>query len=126
MKDDAPKSRAKPAQIPRVKWDLEGRHTQILFNLARERAEEQIQRYRLRLIEFDRFDPQPQRYDPSTGIFGHFDNATKKERVEELKRWIATYEAVARFCLKMEAAVSQYEAEHFGEQVAQMFGRKAK
>ena len=80
----------------------------------------------MRLIEFDRFDPQPQRFDASTGQFGQFDSNTRKDRIEELERWIATYEAVDRFCLKMEAAVSQYEAEQFGEQVAQMFVRKAK
>ena len=32
-----------------------------------------------------------------------FNSNTKKDRIEELERWIAAYEAVARFCLKMEA-----------------------
>jgi hypothetical protein len=113
-------------QIPRIQWELDGRHTHILFRLAREQAEEQIQRYRMRLIEFDRFDPQPQRFDPSTASFGQFDNNSKEDRIEELRRWIATYEAVALFCLKIEAVVMQCEAEQFGEQMAQMFGRKAK
>lgn len=107
---------------PSMKWELDGHHTNTLFKLARQTAGEQIQRYRMRLIELDHFEPQPQRYDLHTESFVQFDNHTKEDCINDLKRWIAAYEKVAQFCLKMEPIVMQYEAEQFAEQMAQMFG----
>lgn len=109
---------------PEIKWELDSRHTHVLFKLAREAAEKQIQKYRMRLIELEHFDPQAQVYEPNTRTFDQFDHKTKQERIEELKRWARTYEAVAQFCLKMEAVVMHFEAEQFGQQVAEMFRRE--
>ena len=122
---DKPDKTGNPRQGARpLQWELDSRDTNILFKLARESAQEHVRKYRMRLIEFERFDPQPERYDLHTGGFGQFDNRTKDDRIEELKRWIVSYEKVAQFCLKMEAMVLDYEAEKFGEQMAELFGRK--
>ena len=59
----------------------------------------------------------------ASGAFVQFDNKTKSVRLEDLKRWISSYEQVTRFCLKTEALVSHYEAEQFSEQIAEMFGK---
>lgn len=109
---------------PTLQWELNSGATNLLLKLARENAEQHVQKYRLRLIELARFDPQPQRYDLNTSAFGQFDNHTKEDRMNDQERWIARYEQVARFCLKMEAVVSHYEAEQFGEQIAQMFSKR--
>jgi hypothetical protein len=105
-------------------WELDSRDSGILFKLARESAQEHVRKYRMRLIELEHFDPQPERYDLHTGSFEQFDNRTREDSIEDLKRWIVSYERVAQFCLKMEAMILHYEAEQFGEQMAELFGRK--
>lgn len=122
QKSDSPADRGR--KLPVVQWELNGQHTYLLFKLARENAEERVENYRLRLIELQHFDPQPQRYDLNSGGLGQFDQRTKEDRIADLQRWIENYEAVAHFCLKMEALVSQYEAEQFGAQIAEMFRGK--
>lgn len=109
---------------PKIGWELDSHHTLVLFRLARERAEKQIQKYRMRLIEFQRFDPQPEKYEMATGTFVQFDHNTKQDRINTLNRWLSTYEQIARFCLKVEAVVACLEAEQFGEQIAQVFGKR--
>lgn len=110
--------------LPVVQWELDGHHTNLLFKLARENAEEQIENYRVRLIELQYFEPQPQRYDLESGTLGQFDQRTKEDRIADLKRRMTSYESIARFCLKMEAVASQHQAEEFGAQVTQMFRGK--
>jgi len=118
-KSDPPADRGH--NLPVVQWELDGHHSNLLFKLARKNAEEQIENYRLRLIELQHFDPQPQRYDLNLGTLGQLNQRTKHDRIADLQRWIGSYELVARFCLKMEAVVAQYEAEQFGAQIAEMF-----
>jgi hypothetical protein len=48
---------------------------------------------------------------------------SRRESASANSKEIALYENVVRFCLKMESVVSQYEAEEFAKQMAQMFGR---
>ncbi len=123
-KSDPPADRH---NLPIVQWELDGHHSNLLFKLARENAEEHIENYRLQLIELQHFDPQPQRYDYdlNLGTLGQFDQRTKEDRIADIERWIRSYELVARFCLKMEAVVAQYEAEQFGAQIVEMLRRNA-
>jgi phosphoribulokinase len=107
--------------VPQLSWDLDSRHTNWLFRFARQAAEERIAKERLRLIELEYFEPQPQTYNPVTGTFEQFDRTTKQDRINNIKHFIENYERIARFCLIVENAISNYEAEEFGKQMAEMF-----